>query len=305
MPQNESLNVFITHGHDREAMLDLRNFIKERLNHVPVVLSEQPDDGLTIVEKLEQYSEGCSHAIVLLSADDEISGDRTRVRQNVVHEVGFFHVRMGRAKVLLLKEVDAELFSNISGLIYKEYKRGQLSAVFEDVRVFLERNKEIEQVALTVKEGNKNSTMTAILFSMGGAFMMNTAQKLLAEIEALEAAGLSQETLNRKVRALLEAELTHDRDSRAKTGQKLEAKDASDKSEAGLMDLMAVPVYQGMDYTIEVLERCLADLKDMDLSGTEKMALCKSRLAKLMKEGKAKHDKALFPNADENSTSET
>lgn len=130
--------IFISHGHDELAKHKLKDFIRDRLNMEPVVLGEQPDLGLTIVEKLEHYGKECHFALVLLTSDDETATGGMRARQNVIHELGYFHGLFGRKRVLLLKETGVELFSNISGLIYKEFPKGSLSSVFEDIRLAIE-----------------------------------------------------------------------------------------------------------------------------------------------------------------------
>lgn len=130
--------VFISHGHDELTKNKLKDFVGERLKLEPVVLSEQPDLGLTIVEKLEHYSKDCKFALILLSAADQTHTGGFRARQNVIHELGYFHGLLGRNRVLLLKEIGVELFSNISGLIYKEFPRGSVESVFEDIRLAIE-----------------------------------------------------------------------------------------------------------------------------------------------------------------------
>jgi len=130
--------VFISHGHNEVVKLKLRNFVKERLGFDPVVLAEQPDEGLTVIEKLEKHGKGCVFALIVLTADDETASGGSRARQNVIHELGFFHGLLGRDKVLLLKQTSVELFSNISGLIYKEFENDRIDSIFEQVRSALE-----------------------------------------------------------------------------------------------------------------------------------------------------------------------
>jgi predicted nucleotide-binding protein len=130
--------VFISHGHNEVVMLKLRNFVKERLGFDPVILAEQPDEGLTVIEKLEKHGTGCVFALIVLTTDDETASGGSRARQNVIHELGFFHGLLGRDKVLLLKQTSVELFSNISGLIYKEFEADRVDAIFEEVRSALE-----------------------------------------------------------------------------------------------------------------------------------------------------------------------
>ena len=130
--------VFISHGRNETVKLKLKNFIKERLGIEPVILAEQPDLGLAVVEKLERYGRECDFALVVLTADDQTASGEARARQNVTHELGFFHGILGRDRVLLLKQSGVELFSNISGLIYKEFDGDKIESVFEDIRIALE-----------------------------------------------------------------------------------------------------------------------------------------------------------------------
>ena len=127
--------IFISHGHNELAKHKLKDFVRDRLHMEAVVLAEQPDLGLTIVEKLEHYGRVCQFALILLTGDDETASGGLRARQNVIHELGYFHGVRGRKRVLLLKEVGVELFSNISGLIYKEFPTGSIESVFEDIRL--------------------------------------------------------------------------------------------------------------------------------------------------------------------------
>lgn len=133
-----SKKVFISHGHNELVKHKLKDFVRDRLHMEPVVLAEQPDNGLTIVEKLEKYGKQCDFVLILLTGDDATESGGHRARQNVIHELGYFHGVLGRKRVLLLKEKGVELFSNISGLIYKEFPSGAIESIFEDIRLALE-----------------------------------------------------------------------------------------------------------------------------------------------------------------------
>ena len=133
-----SKKIFISHGHNDLAKHKLKDFVRERLSMEPLVLTEQPDLGFTIVEKLEHYGRDCNFALILLTGDDATESGGLRARQNVIHELGYFHGVLGRKRVLLLKEKGVEVFSNISGLIYKEFPVGLIESIFEDVRMAIE-----------------------------------------------------------------------------------------------------------------------------------------------------------------------
>ena len=122
------MNIFISHGHDELAKLKLKEFIRESLKFNPLVLADQPSDGMTIVEKLERYGKQSQFALIILTADDETTNGGLRARQNVIHELGYFQGLLGRNKVLLLQEKGIEQFSNISGIVYEEFPKGQIEA---------------------------------------------------------------------------------------------------------------------------------------------------------------------------------
>ena len=120
--------VFIVHGHD-EAMKQTVARSLEKLGLDPVILHEQPSKGRTIIEKFTDYSD-VSFAIVLLSSDDfafpkSASPHRakSRARQNVVLELGFFLGQLGRGRVLPLYRGDSdfEMPSDYSGVVYTPF----------------------------------------------------------------------------------------------------------------------------------------------------------------------------------------
>ncbi len=129
-----SNSVFISHGHADLLKLQLKEFVKERLGKDAVILSEQRNDGMTIVEKLEAASEKCNKAIILLTKDDEMANGNMRGRQNVIHEIGFFQGKYGRKNVVLLCEEGVELFSNISGIVYLQFNRDHFPEIYEQLR---------------------------------------------------------------------------------------------------------------------------------------------------------------------------
>jgi hypothetical protein len=126
--------VFISHGHNEAAKLRLKEFVSQELQMEPVVLGEQPQrSGMTIIEALELFSEGCVFAVILLTGDDETTLGAVRGRQNVIHEIGYLQGRLRRKRVVLLKESEVELPSNLSGLFYLQFVR-DVGETFEDLR---------------------------------------------------------------------------------------------------------------------------------------------------------------------------
>lgn len=123
IPRNKR-KVFIVHGHDNEAKLDVSRFI-EKLGLEAIILHEQASSGMTIIEKIEHYSNDADFALVLYTpcdlgivATDTVSKARGRARQNVVFEHGYLISKLGRENVCSLVKGDTETPNDISGVVY-------------------------------------------------------------------------------------------------------------------------------------------------------------------------------------------
>lgn len=120
--------VFVVHGHDEGMKHSVARFL-ERSGLEPVILSEQPDQGRTIIEKFADHAGMASFAVVLMSPDDvggkDSSNLRFRARQNVVLELGYFSALLGRKRVCALKKGDLEIPSDFFGVVYKDYDDGE------------------------------------------------------------------------------------------------------------------------------------------------------------------------------------
>lgn len=113
--------IFIVHGHNGELKEAVARII-EKLGLEAVILSEQVNKGRTIIEKFEDYSD-VAGAICLLTADDygrakNDTVDKTRARQNVILEAGYFLGKLGRDHVVILADNGIEMPSDLSGLVY-------------------------------------------------------------------------------------------------------------------------------------------------------------------------------------------
>lgn len=117
-----SRRVFVVHGHDDAAKLAVSAFLRD-LDLEPIVLSEQPGAGRTLIEKFERES-NVEFAVVLLTPDDlghardEPEAARPRARQNVILELGYFVGQLTRARVCALHKGSVELPSDYHGVEY-------------------------------------------------------------------------------------------------------------------------------------------------------------------------------------------
>lgn len=116
--------VFIVHGHDNEAKQEIARFI-EHIGLEPIILHEQASAGLTIIEKIERYSNDADFALVLYTPCDVGRGahegaqhPKKRARQNVVFEHGYLMAKLGRENVCALVKGEIETPNDISGVVY-------------------------------------------------------------------------------------------------------------------------------------------------------------------------------------------
>lgn len=116
--------VFIVHGRDNDAKQEVSRFI-ERLGLEAIILHEQASSGMTIIEKIEHYSNDADFALVLYTPCDLGRGNheskippKNRARQNVVFEHGYFMAKLGRENVCALVKGDIETPNDISGVVY-------------------------------------------------------------------------------------------------------------------------------------------------------------------------------------------
>lgn len=113
--------VFIVHGHDEIAKLEMASFITS-LGLQPIILHLQASSGRTIIEKIEHYS-NVGFGIVLYTPCDigskvgELTGNY-RARQNVVFEHGFLIGKLGRSRVTAVVKGTVETPNDISGVLY-------------------------------------------------------------------------------------------------------------------------------------------------------------------------------------------
>lgn len=115
-----SHRVFVVHGRDHGSR-DAAARLLTGLHLEPVILSEMPNKGRTIIEKFEAYAD-VEFAVVILSPDDVggLSRDalRPRARQNVILELGFFIGKLGRERVAALRPGDLEEPADVTGIVY-------------------------------------------------------------------------------------------------------------------------------------------------------------------------------------------
>lgn len=130
----DTSKVFIVHGHDGELIQSVARII-EKQSIKAIILSEQVNNGKTIIEKFEENSNvGC--AICLFTADDigkakDVKKGQPRARQNVVFETGYFMGKLDRDHIIILSDSGIEIPSDLAGVVYTNTQDWQFSLLKE------------------------------------------------------------------------------------------------------------------------------------------------------------------------------
>lgn len=126
MPIAERPHVFVVHGRDDAARLELTRFL-EQVGFRALVLSEQAHKGQTIVEKIEACAP-IDFAVVLMTPDDKCVDNTDietwRARQNVLWEHAYFVAKLGRVRTSVLRKGDVEIPSDMQGLGWIDFDAG-------------------------------------------------------------------------------------------------------------------------------------------------------------------------------------
>ncbi len=132
-------HVFIVHGHDDLIKNETARFI-EHLELEAIILHEQASSGMTVIEKIEKYSNLAAFAIVLYTPCDvgskkgKENESKSRARQNVVFEHGFLMGKIGRENVAAMVKGDIEVPNDISGVVYIAIENDWKLALAKELR---------------------------------------------------------------------------------------------------------------------------------------------------------------------------
>lgn len=132
--------VFI--GHGRSPMWrELKDFLSDRLALRWEEFNRESTAGIATTERLTEMLTSAAFAFLIMTAEDEHADETLHARENVIHEVGLFQGKLGLRRAIILLEEGCSTFSNINGLTYISFPRGDISAAFEKIRRVLERER--------------------------------------------------------------------------------------------------------------------------------------------------------------------
>lgn len=131
-------NVFIGHGRS-PLWRELKDFVENRIRLPTDEFNRVPVAGVTNIARLSEMLDASCIAFLVMTGEDEQKDGQLHARVNVVHEAGLFQGRLGFNRAIVILEDECEAFSNIEGLGQLRFPKGNIKAIFEDVRQVLER----------------------------------------------------------------------------------------------------------------------------------------------------------------------
>lgn len=130
--------IFIGHGRN-EQWKELKDHLQEKHGYKMEAYETGARAGHTIRDILEDMITKSSFAVLVLTAEDEQSNGEYRARQNVIHEAGLFQGRLGFPRAIMLIEEGVESFSNVHGIQYIEFSKGNIKETYGEVLATLRR----------------------------------------------------------------------------------------------------------------------------------------------------------------------
>ncbi|MDZ7732830.1 MAG: nucleotide-binding protein [Acidimicrobiia bacterium] len=129
--------IFIGHGRDTQWR-ELRDHLQDQHGYDVLAYETAPRAGWLVGDVLEEMLSRASFAVLVMTAEDE-TADGAQARQNVVHEVGLCQGRLGLTRAIPLKENGVNVFSNLAGVNWITFDRGNIQAAFGEVLGALKR----------------------------------------------------------------------------------------------------------------------------------------------------------------------
>gem|GEM_PF-1250614 len=137
LPPQENKKIFIGHGRN-SLWREVEAYLREE--NLPFESFQTNDrTGEHIIDILKGFLDNSSFAIIVVTAEDETANGTVRARQNVIHEIGLFQGRLGFDKVAILKQDEAEPFSNNDGLQHIPFPKGNIQASFHQLGLALKK----------------------------------------------------------------------------------------------------------------------------------------------------------------------
>ena len=135
---NENKKIFIGHGRS-DIWRELKDFIVDTLGLEYDEFNRISPAGKATSDRLKEMLKESSIAFLIMTGEDEQADGSLHARENVIHEAGLFQGKVGFERAIILLEKGCQEFSNIHGLGQIRFPKGNIRAIFEDIRDVLKR----------------------------------------------------------------------------------------------------------------------------------------------------------------------
>ena len=129
---NENKTILICHGRSH-LWREFKDFLVETLGLEYEEFNRISAAGKSINNRLEEMLEKSCMAFLIMTGEDEQADGLVHARQNVTHEIGKCQDRFGSERAIILLEKGCEKFSNIDGIIYIDFTKGNIKETFGEI----------------------------------------------------------------------------------------------------------------------------------------------------------------------------
>jgi predicted nucleotide-binding protein len=131
--------IFIGHGGKSKEWMDLQNHLRDHHHYQTEAFESGSRSGHAIRDVLDNLVRSSTFAIIVFTAEDDMPDGSKRARENVVHETGLFQGRLGFHRAIVLLEKGIDLFSNLDGIQYVSFSKGNIRESYGDVLATVRR----------------------------------------------------------------------------------------------------------------------------------------------------------------------
>ncbi len=127
------LTVFLSYG-SGNAWQEVAGYIEEKLAHEVVPFQRAAAGERADIKQLEQQTEECAFAIIVVTAEDA----QPRSREMLLHCIGYCQGTFGRENVLVLRQDGVDEFADLGGVVYVPFASDNVKASFTRIQTEIE-----------------------------------------------------------------------------------------------------------------------------------------------------------------------
>lgn len=131
------LSIYVSYR-DESIGQQIVSQIEDTLAHEVVMLEDTANPGPTNIKILEEATDECAFAVIVLTTGDAGSTESQISREKTIHEIGFCQGTFGRENVLVLKQDGVRELTSLAGVIYIPFKGDDIKSTFSRVQTEIE-----------------------------------------------------------------------------------------------------------------------------------------------------------------------